>query len=133
MKRIDLHVHTSASDGDLKPEELVDLAVRNNLSAIAITDHDTISGVKEAIKYSLDKNIKIIGGVELSCFDENFTSFDIHLLGLFIDLKNEDFNKFLNIQKEARKNQKKAIIEKLNKLGYKISFDELKKEVGDSF
>jgi len=80
---IDLQNHTISSDGELTPEQLVDLAIEKKLSAIAITDHDTIASLIPAIKYSKDKNIDIIPGVELSCDDLLFNYDKIDVLGLF--------------------------------------------------
>lgn len=61
---IDLHVHTTASDGDKRTKELVDYAIEKGIDVIAITDHDTVEGVEEAINYSKDKNIMVIPGIE---------------------------------------------------------------------
>ena len=68
MKYIDLHVHSTASDGSYTPSELVDYAVKKNLCAFALTDHDTCDGLEEAITYasSLDTDITVIPGIELS-------------------------------------------------------------------
>ena len=67
MKYIDLHVHSSCSDGTFTPEELVSLAIDNDLVAFALTDHDTIDGIDQAVDAAKEKNIQVIPGVELSC------------------------------------------------------------------
>ena len=72
---IDLQCHTLASDGELTPEELVDLAIEKKLEAIAITDHDTVDSVKKAIDYSKGKKIEIIPAIELSC-DDPFSEYE---------------------------------------------------------
>src|SRR3989338_1629814 len=82
---IDLQNHTVASDGELTPEELVDLAIGKKLSAIAITDHDSISSVKKAIEYSKGRNIEIVPGVELSCDDPLFNPEKLKYLGYEIE------------------------------------------------
>lgn len=133
MSNIDLHIHTNASDGTLSPKDLINLAIKKNMKAIAITDHDTISGLKEALEYSKNKNIEVIPGVEISCEDNNLNIHNIHILGLFINYKNKKLNLLLEKLKQSRIKQKKEIIKKLNKLDFDITFDELKKEVGDSF
>ena len=94
IKNIDLQTHTTASDGKLNPAELVKLAIQKNLSAIAITDHDTVNGIDEALKAAKGK-IEIIPGVEISCDDPGFI--DTHILGLFIKHKSKVLN---NCKKE---------------------------------
>ncbi|MBS3072632.1 PHP domain-containing protein [Candidatus Pacearchaeota archaeon] len=131
MKKIDLQIHTNFSDGVFSPKEIVDLAIKNKMKAIAITDHDTISGLKEAIEYSKDKNLEFVPGVEFSCHEEFYTQ-TIDVLGLFINHKNEELNEFIKKCQGDRIKEKKEIIKKLNNLGYEITFDELLKESGDS-
>jgi predicted metal-dependent phosphoesterase TrpH len=130
MKKIDLHVHTNASDGDFSPKELIDHAIKNKIKAIAITDHDSITSVKEAMEYSKNKDLEVIPGVEISCNQERF--FDIHILGFFIDYNDANLKSLLEAQKQRRIQNKKDIIKKLNKFGYDINFEEVKKHVGDS-
>ena len=60
MKKIDLQIHTNYSDGAFSPKEIIDLAIKSEMKAIAITDHDTISGLKEAVNYSKDKDLELI-------------------------------------------------------------------------
>jgi len=98
MKYIDLHVHSTASDGSLTPEEVVQLAVESQLSAFALTDHDTLAGIKAAqvaAEQAAEKgnSIEVIPGTEISAaYDKK----DIHILGLFIDPDNQVLNKELN-------------------------------------
>ncbi|MGN1084357.1 MAG: PHP domain-containing protein, partial [Lachnospiraceae bacterium] len=87
---IDLHVHSNHSDGTLSPKELVQLAVKTGLSAFALTDHDTVSGVAEAkeaavVSTAKGQPITVISGTEISAAYQNR---DIHILGLFIDETN---------------------------------------------
>lgn len=131
MKKIDLQMHSIASDGTFSPKELVDLAIKKGMRAIAITDHDTISGLDEAIEHAKNKDIEIVPGVEISCSESEFKP-TIDVLGLFIDHKDPDLNVFLDKYKEERVNEKKKIIEKLNSLGYEITFQELLEEGSDS-
>src|SRR3989338_5552069 len=127
---IDLQNHTVASDGELTPEELVDLAIGKKLSAIAITDHDSIGSVKKAIEYSKGKNMEIVPGVELSCDDPLFNYDKIDLLGLLIDPDNKKLNNLLEHIKNKREENKKLIIEKLKYLGYEIEYEDVKRTVG---
>ncbi len=130
---IDLQNHTIASDGELTPEELVDLAIKKKLSAIAITDHDSIGSVKRAIEYSKGKNIEIVPGVELSCDDPLFNYDKIDVLGLLINPDNKKLNNLLEHIKNKREENKKRIIEKLNGLGYEIEYEDVKKTVKGTF
>ena len=124
MKNIDLQCHTTASDGRLTPAELVNLAIEKKLSAIAITDHDSVNGINEAIKAAKGKNIEIVPGVEISCDDPGYV--DTHILGLFVNHKNKTLNSLLKKSQSYREQQKKDIINKFQKLGFKITFDEVK-------
>jgi len=128
MSKIDLHIHTTASDGEKTPKEIVDLAIKNNVKFFAITDHDTIDGIKEAVEYSKDKDVEVISGIEIGCKEFEHQPFDIHIVGLFVDLNNKELIEFVKKMKESRVKQKIKMIEILNKLGYKITFEEFKKE-----
>jgi len=126
--KIDLHMHSTASDGKMTPEELVDLAIKKKISAIAITDHEVIEGSRRAIEYAKGKNIEIVSGIEIGADDEDLEIYDIHILGLFIDVENKrllELSKYLMKEREV---QKKKIIKRLNDLGYEITFEELRKE-----
>lgn len=120
MKNIDLHVHSTASDGSYKPSELVDYAIRKNLSAIALTDHDTCDGLDEAINYaaSINSDIKIIPGIELSA---EYMGEDVHILGLNIDYKNKQFLSELKEFQDSRSNRNKKMISKLQENGFNIT------------
>jgi len=122
MSRIDLHTHTTFSDGTFSPTELVGLAAEKSIKVIAITDHDNFDGVLEAVKCGKEKNVTIVSGIEMST---DFESKEIHILGLFIDINNNDFNSVLKSLKEKRKKRNKIAIEKLQKLGVDITYDEL--------
>jgi len=131
--KIDLHTHTTASDGDLTPAQIIDQAIQENLSTIAITDHDTTAGLKEAIDYSKDKPIEIIPGIEIGTDEIEKNILEIHILGLFIDPDNPELLELTRELKQKRITQKKKIIEKLNELGYEITFEELQQEAEESF
>jgi len=119
---MDLHMHSVKSDGDFTPKELVGKCVSLGLKAMAITDHDTIEGLAEAEKEA-DGKIIFIPGIEISCSEKDFP--EVHVLGYFIDYNNQTIIDFLKKIKYERTNQKKKIIEKLNSLGFEISFDEV--------
>ncbi|MBI4451917.1 PHP domain-containing protein [Candidatus Woesearchaeota archaeon] len=122
-KNIDLQAHTTASDGKLTPTELVKLAIKKKLSTIAITDHDSVNGIDEALKTAKGK-IEIVPGVEISCDDPGYV--DTHILGLFINHKHKAVNSLLKKAQKFREQQKKDIIKKFQKLGFKITYKEVK-------
>jgi len=121
---IDLHLHTNASDGILPLEELVKEAEQAGLSAIAITDHDTIQNARR-IK-ELKSSIEIIAGVEFSIYDNKLDYIDLHVLGLFLDTESPKLISTLERLERERKEQKMAIIDKLNELGYGVTYEEAK-------
>ena len=130
---IDLHNHTISSDGELTPEELVDFAIEKKLSAIAITDHDSLGSIKKAIDYSKGKNIEIISGVELSCDDPLFNYDKIDVIGLFVDSNNNRLVELIRHINVKREGNKKRIISKLKSLGYDIEYSDVKKTVKGTF
>jgi len=121
MEYADLHIHTNASDGLLSPEEVVKWAIIKKLRAIAITDHDTITGIEPAIN-SNDRSdkLEIIPGVELNT---EFDGKEVHILGYFIDYKNSWFLDILDKIQNSRYHRARKMIEKLQHLGIKISFE----------
>lgn len=123
-QNIDLQCHTTASDGLLTPKELVHLALRKKLKAIAITDHDSVDGIDAALKAAKGRDIEIVTGVEISCDDSGFV--DTHVLGLFVSHKDKTLNSLLKKAKGYREWQKKAIINKFKKLGFKVSYNEVR-------
>jgi hypothetical protein len=125
MKKIDLHVHTTASDGELSPKEIVDAAMKTGLKAISITDHDTISGVGVAIEYAKGKDIEIVPGIEISCYEEELGFDEVHVIGLFIDYRNRALIEFTEKIRQDRIKQKKRIIKNLNKFGFDIKFEDI--------
>ncbi|MCT4595011.1 MAG: PHP domain-containing protein [Anaeromicrobium sp.] len=125
MEKIDMHVHTTASDGIFTPKEIIEWALKLNLAGIAITDHDTVEGIKEAIETLKDNtDFLLIPGIEFSCLHEGS---EVHILGYFIDYENEELNKICRNIKEARKSRALKIIEKLRNKGMDITKDDLVK------
>lgn len=124
---IDLHTHTTSSDGEKTAEELINLALELNIKALAITDHDTIDGLPSATEYSKDKNIFFIPGIELEAKVDNG---QMHILGLFINYNDKNFISKLNNIKDSRKQRNLKFIAEFQKLGFEISIDELKQVSG---
>lgn len=124
-KIIDLHIHTTCSDGELTPREVIDMAVKNKVSVISITDHDTIGAYeKELFDYAKDNNIKIIPGVEISTKNDKC---GIHVLGYNIDLNNEEFKNKLEKLRNSRHEYLYQVADKIQELGYIIDIMKLDK------
>lgn len=125
MKKVDFHVHTNFSDGLLSPKAVVKRASNNGVSILAITDHDTIDGISEAIEESKLHNIKIIPGIELST---NYNGESIHVLGYFKDdsYKEKEFVEFLDKIKNRRIHRAKEMIQKLKDIfNIEIKFEDV--------
>lgn len=124
---IDLHVHSTCSDGTLSPTELVDYAIQKGLSAFALTDHDCVEGLDTILSYakSLPNAPEIIPGIELST-DENGQ--EVHMVGLFIDHHNPEFNQYLQefIASRTTRNKKMCLL--LQEHGMNITYEELEAE-----
>ena len=123
MKKSDLHIHTTFSDGILTPKEIVAWASKKNLTDIAITDHDTTEGVEEAIKEGLDLDINVIPGMELSCVEQGK---EVHMLGYYLDYKSSRLKDFTKTLKQARIDRNIDIVKKLNKMDIDISIEDVK-------
>lgn len=121
--KFDLHVHTIYSDGVLSPEEVVDLAIDRGLDGIAITDHDSINGVKLAIDYSKAfKDFNVIQGIEFSCV---YKDEEVHILGYFIDVED---SRLIDITKKFRDHRRKRaskIITKLKNFNIDLDYNEI--------
>lgn len=117
MKFADLHLHTLFSDGTYTPNELVLKAIDAGLSCIAVTDHDTVQGLDQAIAIGQDKGLEVLPGIELSA---EYESQEVHVLGYLIDYKSPAFLKQLDILKENRIRRIYKIVEKLNSLGVSL-------------
>ena len=117
-KLIDLHVHSSASDGSFPPAEVVRLAKEGGLTAMALTDHDTVDGLPEAVAAGESLGVEIIPGVEISA---QFPGGTMHILGLFVDYHNGLLDQRLAVLKQARLDRNPQIISKLNALGIPIT------------
>ena len=131
--KIDLHIHSTASDGTLSPSEILNLAQRINLAAISITDHDTIEGTKEALAIGIPPSINFLTGVEISAVPPPPFSFpgSFHILGYDIKIDDTILNQTLAKLQEARKNRNPRIIERLNRMGFELRLSEIRKDAGE--
>ncbi|MFA5093043.1 MAG: PHP domain-containing protein [Candidatus Omnitrophota bacterium] len=118
MKYADLHVHSLASDGTFGPEQLVKESLKRGLSAIAIVDHDTLDAIAAAIAEAEDKDLEIISGIELTAQHEGQ---EIHILGYFLDYKNETLLKKLVAVRADRVQRVHKIINNLEAMGIKLN------------
>lgn len=121
-KRYDMHTHTRASDGMNSPSEQVRLAGERGLAGVAITDHDTVAGVKEALREGSRLGITIIPGVEISTRAEEK---DIHILGYYPDIDNEQLQQRLTGLRATRDSRNELMIARLQELGLEITLDEV--------
>lgn len=123
MRLADLHIHTYYSDSTASPEEVVEEALRAQMSAIAITDHDIVEGVMPTIAAAAGKGLEIIPGIELSCEQDGK---DIHMLGYFIDVTKGPLVEKCAIFLDARVERMKIMIQNLKNVGItNIDFDEI--------
>ena len=124
-KIIDLHIHTNKSDGALSPREVVEEAIKNRVSAIAIADHDTIDAYSdELFDYAEANNIILVPAVEISTKTKKC---GIHVLGYNFDLNDQNFREKLEKLRNARHDYLYGVSEKLEELGYKVNVSELDK------
>jgi predicted metal-dependent phosphoesterase TrpH len=135
---IDLHAHTTVSDGGDSPEELVAKAVVAGLSAIAVTDHDNDSGCDAAVAAGKAQGVEVVRGVEISCDVEALTESGyvsaarptMHLLGYFIPPDDNPLSVALAQLQNVRANRNRRIVARLNELGIDVTFEEVEREAG---
>jgi 3',5'-nucleoside bisphosphate phosphatase len=120
---VDLHTHSTASDGSLSPRELVAYAKKRGAAALALTDHDTIEGLTEAVRAGIEYCLEVIPGLEISA---DFKGGTMHILGYYLDPSDPMLNQELRRLQEARGERNPKIVEKLKALGIPISFDQLR-------
>jgi hypothetical protein len=133
MKKVDLHMHSTHSDGEFTPKELVELFSKKGISAMSITDHDKVSANKEAEEYAKEKGIEYIHGIEITTTPPEGVK-ELHIVGLFVDSENEELKSIAERHKKYSIETAKKIIYNLNGLGYDITFEELEAETkGEHF
>ena len=129
---VDLHIHSTASDGTLTPSEILELAGDLKLGAISITDHDTLDGSRQAIANGIPDTLGFLTGVEISARRPSFFpgKGSCHILGYRIDLENRALNQTLQKLQTARKDRNPEILERLATLGIHLSMDEVSAVAG---
>lgn len=129
---IDLHIHTTASDGSFTPRNIIERAAKNKLRAIAITDHDTIEGLEEAQIAAKEYNIECVRGCELST---RLDTYDIHIVGLWIPQNPQkliNFHEALKIFQNRRTHRNVKIIQRLQNIGIDITMEDVQEISGGS-
>ena len=129
MERIDLHTHSTASDGSFTPTQVIEAAVRAGLKAVALTDHDTIAGIPEAMAAAEKYDIEFIPGIELSAF---YLNQEVHIVGLFLNINDEQFIQRLESFREIRDQRNTAMIQKMTDAGIDISIEKIREIDGDA-
>ena len=122
MKLIDLHIHSTASDGSLTPTEVVNRANDLGLTAMALTDHDTVTGIDEALEAAKDLDMEVIPGIEVSCI---YKGKEIHILGLYIDHKDPKLLSFLKEASRKRYDRNMEMLAAFRKDGFALTEEDL--------
>lgn len=119
---IDLHIHSTHSDGTQSIREIVDLSRKQHLKAIAITDHDTVSGLPEVFRYIQEtgSELAVVSGIELST---QFEKLDCHILGYLFDYENLEFLRIIDFYKQKREQRAEKTVVQLHELGFPVSMD----------
>jgi predicted metal-dependent phosphoesterase TrpH len=124
---IDLHSHTTASDGSLTPGQLVQLAGETGLSALGITDHDTVAGLEAAHLAALETRLELVPGIELSV---DYGPGQFHLLGYLIDYRDAGFLARLAYLQDNRVNRNLRMVERMQRAGLPITLQDIEREAG---
>ncbi len=119
---IDLHTHSSASDGELSPSDLIGHGVKNGLKALALTDHDTVAGIAEARARAAELGLDFVAGVEIEI---DFDPGEFHLLGLGLDERNPELLRALAELADARASRNEQIVELFHREGISIDLEEI--------
>lgn len=128
MRAIDLHTHTCKSDGSYTPTELVDYAIEKNLAAVAITDHDSIEGLDEAVAHAAAlrerglPSVEVVPGIE---FSTKYEKQDVHIVGLYISYERDAFQSALGSFVDSRVNRNRKMCENLQGAGIDITYEKL--------
>ena len=123
---IDLHTHSNASDGNYSPSSLIEEAAKRGITALALTDHDTINGLEEAANAALKRKIRFIPGIELEITRDFESLGDFHLLGLGINHPTRDFRAEVEKLARLREERNLEIVGRMNEAGIDVSYDEIK-------
>ncbi|KPJ77421.1 MAG: hypothetical protein AMS19_12580, partial [Gemmatimonas sp. SG8_23] len=126
--RLDLHIHTTASDGAWAPEAVIEGAVAGGLDVIAITDHDTVAAVPAARRAARGHNLQVIAGVELS---STFEGHDVHILGYFVDVEADGLRRHAERAERRREERMQEMIDRLAGQGVGVAFEDVERAAGE--
>lgn len=129
MGKADLHIHTTASDGNSTPSQIVERAVRQNLEVIALTDHDTVAGLHEAREAAENTGLEVLSGSEITA---EFNGREAHLLAYCFDPAHSDITKLMSGHKKARTSRGEWILHELSKQGLDLDMNEVRAEAEGS-
>ena len=124
---LDLHAHSNASDGSMSPTALVELGAQVGLSALALTDHDTVAGIAEALRAAEGKRMRLVPGIELSARLEDGT---LHIVGLFVDHAHPALGRFLADVLRMREERNARLVAKLAEIGMPVTLEEATEAAG---
>ncbi len=125
--RVDLHLHTTASDGALTPVELVQAARNRGLECIAVTDHDSTNGIDEAVEEGSRIGVHVIPGIEMST---DIPRAEVHVLGYFLNHRDEEFQRLLTQLRDGRKDRAEKMAAKLGEMGMPLPWDRVLEVAG---
>ncbi|MGE5620838.1 MAG: PHP domain-containing protein [Sphingomonadaceae bacterium] len=125
--KVDLHLHTTASDGALTPAELVREASAHGLECIAVTDHDSTEGIEEALAEGERLGVQVIPGIEMST---DIPRAEVHILGYFIDYKNQEFQSILRQLRDGRRDRAEKMVAKLAQMGLDVPWERVLEVAG---
>ncbi|MFO7445370.1 MAG: PHP domain-containing protein [Ignavibacteriaceae bacterium] len=127
--KVDLHIHTTHSDGFYSPTEIIGKAKEKGLDIIGITDHDNISAIEEAANAGKKVGIEVIPGVEIS---SDVRDKEVHILGYFVEPDNKELERYLNFFREERIKRAVRIVNRLNNLGFPLSINDVMDKAANS-
>ncbi len=122
---IDLHTHTTASDGTLSPSKLIEQAKAQGLEAVAVTDHDTVEGIAEAVDAGREHGLEVVPGIEISA---EYAKGTLHILGYYINSSDERFRHAITVLQKARLERNPKMIHNLQKLGFNITMEDVARQ-----
>jgi predicted metal-dependent phosphoesterase TrpH len=127
MSRIDLHLHTTHSDGSFSPREVLHLAKQAGVTALSITDHDITDGIPEATAVGAELGIEVVPGIEIS---SRFGESELHMLGYFLRWNDQKLGDHMAVLRASRHSRNPRIIQRLNEMGIDISYEEVRALAG---
>jgi len=126
--RVDLHMHSTCSDGLAEPTAGMEAAKKRGLAAVALTDHDTLAGIEEAAQRAAELDLPFVPGIEFSAYDDAGST---HILGYYVASSDRALAEHLASALEGRRSRAEQMVDKLNQLGLEVTFDDVKAQASD--